>query len=100
MKLACALCGLMAVLLVAGAEAKEYTSKYDGIDVDRILQNGRVLGNYIKCMLEEGSCTPEGRELKSKWICYFPFFPSWFKGGVLRGARVKILKLRLYGAEE
>ncbi|XP_011496192.1 PREDICTED: ejaculatory bulb-specific protein 3 [Ceratosolen solmsi marchali] len=45
-------------------DAIEYTKKYDGVDVDRILQNGRVLGNYIKCMLDEGSCTAEGRELK------------------------------------
>ena len=43
-----------------------YLSKYDNVDVERILQNQRVLSNYIKCLLEEGSCTPEGRELKSE----------------------------------
>ncbi|XP_016768084.1 chemosensory protein 6 isoform X1 [Apis mellifera] len=34
------------------------------MDIDRILQNGRILTNYIKCMLDEGPCTNEGRELK------------------------------------
>lgn len=44
----------------------QYTNKYDNVDVDKILTNTRVLTNYIKCMMEEGPCTPEGRELKSK----------------------------------
>lgn len=49
----------------------QYTNKYDNVDVDKILTNSRVLTNYIKCMMEEGPCTPEGRELKSKFeiIC-------------------------------
>ncbi|CAH1988471.1 unnamed protein product [Acanthoscelides obtectus] len=41
-----------------------YTSKYDNVDVERILKNDRVLANYIKCLMEEGPCTAEGRELK------------------------------------
>ncbi|XP_022910989.2 ejaculatory bulb-specific protein 3-like [Onthophagus taurus] len=41
-----------------------YTGKYDNIDVDKILANGRILSNYIKCMMDEGPCTNEGRELK------------------------------------
>lgn len=46
----------------------QYTNKYDNVDVDKILKNSRVLTNYIKCMMEEGPCTPEGRELKSKFL--------------------------------
>lgn len=58
---------LVLLVLVAGALAAErYPSKYDDVDVDRILQNNRILTNYIKCMMDEGSCTAEGRELKSK----------------------------------
>jgi hypothetical protein len=61
---------LLLVLLVAvlstADKPKEYTTKYDNVDVERILSNGRILTNYIKCMLDEGPCTPEGRELKSK----------------------------------
>nr|AJP61953.1 chemosensory protein [Phenacoccus solenopsis] len=53
-----------AALLLVAVEAADYTNKYDGIDVDKILQNNRILNNYIKCMLDEVTCTAEGRELK------------------------------------
>ncbi|KAJ8925805.1 hypothetical protein NQ315_009655 [Exocentrus adspersus] len=54
---------LFALLAIALAD-KTYTSKYDNVDVDKILSNDRVLTNYIKCLMEEGPCTSEGRELK------------------------------------
>ncbi|XP_077287183.1 ejaculatory bulb-specific protein 3-like [Arctopsyche grandis] len=54
---------LMTLSLVLAAKEK-YTTKYDNVDVDRILANDRILNNYIKCMLDEGPCTAEGRELK------------------------------------
>ncbi|XP_065168946.1 uncharacterized protein [Atheta coriaria] len=54
-----AVCGLLAL-----GECAEYTNKYDNVNVDQILSNNRVLSNYIKCMMDEGPCTPEGRELK------------------------------------
>ncbi|XP_033216188.1 ejaculatory bulb-specific protein 3-like [Belonocnema kinseyi] len=54
---------LLVLVSVALAQDK-YATKYDNIDVDKILQNTRVLTNYIKCMLEEGSCTADARELK------------------------------------
>ncbi|XP_069685717.1 ejaculatory bulb-specific protein 3-like [Periplaneta americana] len=57
------LLGLLAVV-AAGDKPKGYTSKYDNVDVDSILSNNRILTNYIKCMLDEGPCTPDGRELK------------------------------------
>nr|ACZ58021.1 chemosensory protein 2 [Adelphocoris lineolatus] len=54
------------VLLCVGAalSAEVYTSKYDNIDVDKILSNDRILTRYIKCLMEEGNCTNEGKELK------------------------------------
>lgn len=59
---------LVFVVLVAGAFAAEkYTSAYENIDVDSILSNKRILTNYIKCMLDEGPCTADGRELKSEF---------------------------------
>nr|QUP79554.1 chemosensory protein 8 [Monochamus saltuarius] len=54
-------CALLAGLVLAD---NKYTSKYDNVDVEKILTNERVLTNYIKCLMEEGPCTPEGRELK------------------------------------
>lgn len=60
-------CALVLCALVAYTVADtRYTTKYDNIDVDKILTNDRVLSNYIKCLMEEGPCTPEGRELKSE----------------------------------
>lgn len=48
------------------AHDKTYSSKYDNLDVDKILENDRVLISYVKCILGEGPCTSEGKELKSK----------------------------------
>lgn len=55
---------LLCALVTVAFAAEKYSTKYDDVDVDRILQNGRVLTNYIKCVMEEGPCTNEGRELK------------------------------------
>jgi hypothetical protein len=57
---------LLVAVLSTAEKPKGYTTKYDDVDVERILSNGRILTNYIKCIMDEGPCTPEGRELKSK----------------------------------
>lgn len=54
-------------VVIAVASAQEYPSKFDNVDIDGILKNDRILNNYIKCMLEKGPCTKEGREFKSKF---------------------------------
>lgn len=55
------------VITIAVSNAAEtYTSRFDNVNVDQILSNDRILNNYIKCLLEKGPCTQEGRELKSK----------------------------------
>ena len=58
------------VQVVLSADNK-YTTKYDNVDVDKILNNDRVLTNYIKCLMDEGPCTSEGRELKSEYLQCF-----------------------------
>ncbi|KAK5647411.1 hypothetical protein RI129_002303 [Pyrocoelia pectoralis] len=55
---------LICVSVVIAAPPSKYTNKYDNVNVDMILQNDRVLNNYIKCLMEEGPCTAEGRELR------------------------------------
>ncbi|KAH8254453.1 hypothetical protein KR032_010166 [Drosophila birchii] len=50
--------------LAAAAPEKQYTNKFDNVNVDEVLGNDRVLNNYLKCLMEKGPCTPEGRELK------------------------------------
>lgn len=62
---------LVGVVAVALAEDK-YTTKYDNVDLDEILQNKRLLKNYVNCLLEKGNCTPDGQELKSKF-CLMKF---------------------------
>ncbi|XP_039759106.1 allergen Tha p 1-like [Pararge aegeria] len=50
---------------VALASAQQYTDRFDGVNVDEVIMNPRLLDAYIKCALEIGKCTAEGRELKS-----------------------------------
>lgn len=42
-----------------------YETKYDDINLDELLKNDRLRRNYVKCLLNEGPCTPDGQELKS-----------------------------------
>lgn len=42
-----------------------YDTKYDNIDVNELLKNDRLRKNYVKCLLNEGPCTPDAQELKS-----------------------------------
>ncbi|KYN38901.1 Ejaculatory bulb-specific protein 3, partial [Trachymyrmex septentrionalis] len=51
------------VVAVVLADDK-YTTKYDNVDLDTILASDRLLKNYVNCLLEKGSCTPDGKELK------------------------------------
>ncbi|KAJ3648848.1 hypothetical protein Zmor_020619 [Zophobas morio] len=37
----------------------------DSINIDDILKNDRLTMNYIKCMLDQGKCTPEGDKLRN-----------------------------------
>lgn len=64
----CCLALLVVYLSVIVTAQKSYTNKFDGVDVDSVLSNERILTNYIKCLMGNGPCTPEGRELKSKFI--------------------------------
>lgn len=60
---------VVVITIAASNAAEKYTNKFDNVDVDSILNNDRILNNYIKCLLEKGPCTQEGRELKSKLKC-------------------------------
>ncbi|XP_023942501.2 uncharacterized protein LOC112049010 [Bicyclus anynana] len=60
-----ALVCFLAVVALAAASKDQYPDRYDNIDVDEIINNDRLFIAYIKCCLETGKCTPEGRELRS-----------------------------------
>ncbi|XP_044265870.1 ejaculatory bulb-specific protein 3-like [Tribolium madens] len=54
-----------AVLGLALARPDEkYTTKYDNIDLEEILKSDRLLKNYFNCLMERGTCSPDGEELK------------------------------------
>lgn len=55
---------IILTFLSAGNCDDTYDIKYDSIDIDEILKSERLLTNYINCLMEEGPCTEDGRELK------------------------------------
>lgn len=57
---------LMLGCLVVAVLADKYTSKYDNINLQEILDNKRLLFAYIDCMMGRAKCSPEGKELKGK----------------------------------
>lgn len=59
-------CLFAAIIFVAARPEEKYTTKYDDIDIDGILNNERLLKQYHECLMERGKCTKEGIELKSK----------------------------------
>ncbi|KAJ8717281.1 hypothetical protein PYW08_005680 [Mythimna loreyi] len=56
---------LVVTLAAFVAADLSYTDKYDHVNVDEILDNRKLLVPYIKCTLDQGRCTPDGRELKA-----------------------------------
>ncbi|KAG8330685.1 ejaculatory bulb-specific protein 3-like [Homalodisca vitripennis] len=56
---------LFAAVATAVAAPQKYTTKYDNINLDQVLRNDRLLNNYFRCLMDQGSCTPDGDELKS-----------------------------------
>ena len=56
---------IIAVCVIFGVvNAQQYTTKYDGVNLEEILKSDRLLNNYFKCLMETGKCTPDGNELK------------------------------------
>lgn len=50
--------------------ADTYNPEYDNFNAEEIVENVRLLKNYAKCFLDEGPCTAEGTDFKSKLIYY------------------------------
>ncbi|CAH0387713.1 unnamed protein product [Bemisia tabaci] len=61
------LCAFVGSFIVGAfaAPAETYTTEFDGIDIDSVLKNEKLLDAYAKCLLDEGPCTREGRTLKT-----------------------------------
>lgn len=58
------LCTIAAMAIAAPANS----DKNEKVNVDEILSNRRLLIPYVKCALEQGKCSPSGKDLKGKEI--------------------------------
>lgn len=58
------LIAILVTLAVVAARPETYTSRFDNVDVDRILNTKRLFDSYFKCLMDNGKCTPDGKELK------------------------------------
>ncbi|GAB0088838.1 Putative odorant-binding protein A10 [Sergentomyia squamirostris] len=56
---------LLCSLMVFCSADEQYTNKYDNLDIQEIITNDRILNNYVKCLINEGPCTPDAKELKN-----------------------------------
>jgi len=54
---------------VVQEELKKFLSMLEKIDMDQIMNNHRLMSNNVKCFLDEGPCTAQLREMKSKSVC-------------------------------
>ncbi|XP_044739363.1 putative odorant-binding protein A10 [Chrysoperla carnea] len=50
--------------VVAVTAQNLYDNKYDGIDIEMVLSNQRLLENHVKCLINEGPCTADSELLK------------------------------------
>ncbi|XP_050421979.1 allergen Tha p 1-like [Adelges cooleyi] len=42
-----------------------YVSTYDHLDLTHLLKNDKLVSAYIRCFLDEGVCTSEGKQVKA-----------------------------------
>lgn len=49
--------------------ARRALYRLERIDVDTMLNNNRIMTNYVKCFVGKGACSPEARDFRSR---------SWF----------------------
>lgn len=48
-----------------------YYTRWDKVNIDKILENKRLLKYYFNCLMSKGPCPPDGQELKRKFkICF------------------------------
>lgn len=57
---------VLALATVAAADF--YNSKFDNFDIQPLLENDRILISYSKCFLDQGPCTPDAKDFKSKFV--------------------------------
>nr|UMT69255.1 chemosensory protein 3 [Ophraella communa] len=61
--------GILVVVAVFGAPKtfEENLEILKKVDVDAVIKNDRIMRNYIDCVLDKKTCTPEGTAFKESW---------------------------------
>ncbi|XP_067001215.2 ejaculatory bulb-specific protein 3 [Anabrus simplex] len=56
----------VAVIALVGvfSSVDAYGDRLDKVDVDEVLRSDRLVNNYIKCLMDDGPCTPDAAELR------------------------------------
>lgn len=45
---------------------KAYSTQFDHVDLEPILKSKRLVGAYVKCVIQNVGCTNEGKVLRGK----------------------------------
>lgn len=67
-------CAVMAMSVIGNDE--KFTTKYDNMNLDEVLKNDRLINKYVQCVMETGSCTPDGELLKGECFHFFIYILS------------------------
>lgn len=81
-----------------------YTTRYDHLDIENILNQKRLVVYYAACLLDKGPCPPQGTEFKSESVLSHDFFlffllsfificldrDSWRKSNLCYGRRISL----------
>ena len=68
---------MFAVVVTLEAAPDKFSTKYDNVNLDEVMSNEKLLMNYYNCIMDKGKCTPDGSELRSKFLMYIAFFPLY-----------------------
>lgn len=48
-------------------QVQKFLASIEKIDIDQMLNNQRLMTNNVKCLLDEGPCSAQLREMKSEF---------------------------------
>jgi len=54
-------------------ETSSYPTRYDFIDIEAVMNNERIIKILFNCVMNQGPCTREGLELKSKLLIIYEY---------------------------
>lgn len=64
-------------------DIKKYLEMLEKLDIDKLLNNTRLMSNNVKCFMNEGPCTAQLNEMKSKWYILIILKIWWVQMNIL-----------------